>query len=203
MALSMSFRLNQYAEAFLMSDRQLLNVAEAALTEVGQFWIDAFMPLHFEHDAHLRYGYRYRSKKWNRYKMDGRIPPDGFYARRNRKLGIVPANLWTLIVPHPEGKPRPFDARGDMKRHVMENRRLAVQGKRGGASNLVLKVFMPFGHPIPAEYVGEMTAVNAYEHERLQQKFHAALRAAIREGGFRKRGGVMFSRGGFPINQSA
>ena len=203
MALSMSFRLQQYADAFIISQRKLINIASAGLSEAGNLWISAFMPLHFEYDAHLRYNYRYRSRGWNENKFRGRIPPDGFFTRRNRKMGIVPANAWTVIGPHPRGKPRPFDARGDMKRHVMQEHRMAIEGKRGGASALVLKVYMPFGHAIPPEFSGEMTRVNAYERDRMQQKFHATIRAAIREGGFKQQGGVMFSRGGYPISQPA
>lgn len=199
MAFTMRSTVERYFDSFVISKKQMLGIADAAIREAGQFWVDVFMPIHFQHDAHLRYNYRYRSKKWNMNKYKGRIPPDGFFTKLNRKRGITPPNLWTQIVPHEMGKARPFDARGDMKRNVMSGYKMSVSGRGGGAESIVLKIRLPFGHPIRPEFVGEMTRVNSYEMERLQQKFHAGVSRRIKEGGYLRQQGAEFTRGGYPV----
>lgn len=211
MAISVSIatRIASYFENYVMTQVDINGMAKTALLEAGSFFLDNMLKTRFTYDAHRTHGFRKRSAKWNAWKFRGRIPPDGFFNTQLSKYGLGELRgAYTEIVPHPKGEPRPFDARGQLKDFTLGRvdflrKGMQVKGAAGDFADMMLRIKMPYPHPLRTEYADEMTTLNQYEQRRLGQVIHMSIRRQIKEAGFAKAAGARIGPGGYPIINAA
>jgi len=200
-AVEMSARVDQYFNAYMMNQSELLDIADEALRLTAGDWLEFMLPQKFESQAHMWYGLRLRSKKWNEAKRRGRIPAGGFARSQMRKQGLRVAT-WIDITPQPV--PLPFVATGELKRETYGRRaellsNAKVENKSAGAGEIRLVMKIPFPHPVLEMDGGMISLIDDRDMTRLKQRFHVHLREIIARRGFQRRPGAAVGRGGYPV----
>lgn len=123
--------------------REFNSLVREALTEAAKWWIEHFLPLHFEPSAVRRYGYAARKAEHNAIKRR---------ARMVKKPGTA-----QTYVPAPK-PPAPLVYTGELKREVL-SRPVSAFKIKATATGKKQKVRVPvrIPHPINPKNSGELT----------------------------------------------